>query len=281
MFCCKYSQNWFSRVSPLSLFDDCEPTITTAVLGNILMTVLGAGLIYTVALTREGNYMWCLLIPAHLSAFVWRHVAALLCQLQSRNHHLGNPSVCRKQRHNKDKGHYYRSYVLFDPIANSFLPALALSPCLLASASPVRDHPTPVLEQTLTPLAPSPAACRADDTGDWQLLLLNLEGGWRRSLAGSAAGQFCMRCITTCHGKKNVPIRRRLLPPVGGAHGVGVGEVGGGVCVVQCATHHDGAGQSVVVVPWWVSVRTHMDFIQDEYCRQTALSSESAGFIRA
>ncbi len=57
------------------------------------------------------------------------------------------------------------------------LPALVLSPSLLAaSPSPVRDHPTPVLEHALIPLTPSPAACRTDDTGDWQLLLLNLEG---------------------------------------------------------------------------------------------------------
>lgn len=39
-----------------------------------------------------------------------------------------------------------------------------------------------------------------------------------------------------------------------GAHGVCVGEAGRGVCVLQCATHHNGAGKSVVVIPWGISV---------------------------
>lgn len=39
-----------------------------------------------------------------------------------------------------------------------------------------------------------------------------------------------------------------------GAGSVCVGEARGRVCVVQRATHHDGTGQSVVVVPWGVSV---------------------------
>lgn len=40
----------------------------------------------------------------------------------------------------------------------------------------------------------------------------------------------------------NLPVGHRLLPPVARAHGLRVGEAGGGVGVVQRATHHDGAG---------------------------------------
>lgn len=40
----------------------------------------------------------CLLHPAHLGAFVWRDVAALLQQLWTRDHCFGNYSVCRKQK---------------------------------------------------------------------------------------------------------------------------------------------------------------------------------------
>lgn len=47
-----------------------------------------------------------------------------------------------------------------------------------------------------------------------------------------------------------------------GTHCVSVGEAGRGVCVVQCATHHDGAGKSVVVVPWGISMRTCKDVIK-------------------
>ena len=74
--------------------------------------------------------------------------------------------------------------IMFYSIANTeirvsafILPTLVLSPTLVvASPSPVRDHPTPVPEPALIPLTPSPATCRIDDPGDWQLLLLNLEG---------------------------------------------------------------------------------------------------------
>lgn len=62
-----------------------------------------------------------------------------------------------------------------------------------------------------------------------------------------------MQPITEGH---NSPVGHRLLPPVVGACGVCVGEAGGGVCVVQRATHHDGAREGVVVVPWGVSART-------------------------
>lgn len=57
---------------------------------------------------------------------------------------------------------------MFKDHSRFFLPALVLS------LSPVRDHPTP--ELALFPLSPSPASCRTDATGDWQLLLLNLDG---------------------------------------------------------------------------------------------------------
>lgn len=53
-----------------------------------------------------------------------------------------------------------------------------------------------------------------------------------------------------------------------GADGFGVGQVGGGAGVVQCVTHHNGAGQSVVVIPRGISVRIHMDDIKDICCNQ-------------
>lgn len=55
----------------------------------------------------------------------------------------------------------------------------------------------------------------------------------------------------------NSPVRHRLLPPVGGGHGVCVGETGRGVCVVQGASHHNGAGKGIVVIPWGISVDTY------------------------
>lgn len=67
-------------------------------------------------------------------------------------------------------------------------------------------------------------------------------------LPGSAAGHLAH--VIHSWGQKNLPIRHRLLPPLVGTHGVCVGQAGGGVCVVHCAAHHNGAGESVVVVPW-------------------------------
>lgn len=42
---------------------------------------------------------------------------------------------------------------------------------------------------------------------------------------------------------------------------------------MQSATHHDGAGKSIVVIPRGVSVGRHMDVIKDICCNQTDVSS--------
>lgn len=52
------------------------------------------------------------------------------------------------------------------------------------------------------------------------------------------------------------------------ACGVCVGEAGRGVCVVQRATHHNGACKSVVVIPWGISVRMQKYVIKDKAARQ-------------
>lgn len=193
--------------------------------------------------------VWCLFIPAHLSAFVRRHVTALLCQLQSRNHHLGSHSVCRKQRHTENEVKIlYLMLLLIPRLKFRVLPTCI---AFVPDSAGCITFPRP---------RPSNTSARAH-FHPIDRITCPLPHRWHRRLAVvvikpsrdmkkvtyAVAGQFNEPYVTHCKLQKNLPIRSRLLPPMVGAHGLRVGEAGRGICVVHGATHHNGTGKSIVV----------------------------------
>lgn len=80
---------------------------------------------------------------------------------------------------------------------------------------------------------------------------------------------------------QNLPIRYRLLPPMAGGCGVRVGEAGGGVCVVQRASHHNGACKGIIVVPWGISVTMQRYVVKYKLHAAARLQCNCATFTTA